>query len=312
MHVRMQYRIVAADAFSTQRQFLWDLCYRVTGTVADADAVLRECFAKAVERPLVERDADWRPHLLRSAASLAMEALRQRKRRQYVGSWLPAPIDTGHAASPGPRGHAANGARYDLVESGSMAFLKALEELEPRERVIFVLSDALGFDIQDAAAVLRFTSMTSRTLLQNARRRMQRYESTVAEPTIETQTEVGAILRECVTDLQSYDAAKLEKILDLDAQAMFDSAGEFVAPPGTVFGSATIAKLLTRFAGGIGAASFAFRMLNGLPAALALAKGRPRWARRFVLRVEARDGLISEVHVIMATAKLAAVRFDSV
>ncbi len=311
MHVCMQYRIVAADAFSTQRQFLWDLCYRVTGTVADADAVLRECFAKAVERPLVDRDADWRPHLLRSAAPLAMEALRQRKHRQYVGSWLPSPIDTGNAASPGPRGEAANGARYDLVESGSMAFLKALEELEPRERVVFVLSDALGFDIQRAAAALQSTSMTCRTLLQNARRRMQRYESSYPEPTTETQAHVGAMLRECLTDLQSHDASKLEKSLALDAQAMFDSAGEFVAPPGTVFGSSTIARLLTKFASGIGSATFAFRMLNGLPAALGQAKGRPRWARRFVLRIEAHDGLISEVHFIMATAKLTAVRFDS-
>ena len=77
----MQYRVVAADAFSTQRQLLWDLCYRVTGTVGDADMLLREC-AKAIERPLVEREADWRPHLLRSASALATEALRQRKRRQ--------------------------------------------------------------------------------------------------------------------------------------------------------------------------------------------------------------------------------------
>jgi DNA-directed RNA polymerase specialized sigma24 family protein len=282
----------------------------VTGTVGDADMLLRECGAKAVERPLVEREADWRPHLLRSASALATEALRQRKRRQYVGSWLPSPIETGNAASPGPRGHAATGARYDLVESGSMAFLKALEEFEPRERVVFVLCDALGLDVQDAAAALQFTSMTSRTLLQNARRRMQQYESLHAEPTTEVQAHVAAMLRDCLRHLQACDASKLEKILALDVQAMFDSAGEFVAPPGTVFGSSTVAKVLAKFASGVGATSFAFRMLNGLPAALGQAKGRPRWAKRFVLRIEARDGLISEVHVVMATAKLTAVRFD--
>jgi DNA-directed RNA polymerase specialized sigma24 family protein len=57
----MPYRAVAADAFSTQRQLLWDLCYRVTGTVGDADMLLRDCFSRAVERPLVDRDADWAP-----------------------------------------------------------------------------------------------------------------------------------------------------------------------------------------------------------------------------------------------------------
>src|SRR5881409_642134 len=104
----MQYRVVAAEAFSTQRQQLWDLCYRVTGSVSDADVLLRECFSKALERPLVDRDADWRPHLVRSAATLALDALRNRKRRHYIGCWLPSPIETGNAASGGTR-NAANG-----------------------------------------------------------------------------------------------------------------------------------------------------------------------------------------------------------
>ena len=90
----MQYRVVATDAFSTQRQHLWDLCYRVTGSVADADILVRECHAQAVERPPIDRDADWRPHPVRSASTLAMDVLRHRKRRQYVGCWLPSPVET--------------------------------------------------------------------------------------------------------------------------------------------------------------------------------------------------------------------------
>ena len=110
----MQYRAVAADAFSAQRQLLWDLCYRVTGTAGDADLVLRDCYARAVERPLVDRDADWRPHLIYSAATLAMDVLRRRKRRQYVGAWLPSPIETGNAASRDPRPHTTTGL-HDLA-----------------------------------------------------------------------------------------------------------------------------------------------------------------------------------------------------
>ncbi len=193
-----------------------------------------------------------------------------------------------------------------------MAFLKALEALEPRARAVLVLCDALGFPVQEAAAALQFTSINARTLLQHARRHMQRYEASCLEPTLEVQAQVAAVLHDFLAHFQSWDAPRLEKILALDAQAVFDSAGEFVAPPGTIFGSSTVAKVLTKFASGMGAASFGFRLLNGLPAALGEAKGRPRWAKRLVLRVEARDGLVSEVHAIMASAKLTAVRFDPI
>jgi DNA-directed RNA polymerase specialized sigma24 family protein len=99
---------------------------------------------------------------MRSAAMLSMEALRHRTRRHYVGCWLPSPLETGSAASWVPRPHAATGARYDMVESGSMAFLKALEMLEPRDRVVFVMCDAFGSHVQDAASTLHVTSATAR------------------------------------------------------------------------------------------------------------------------------------------------------
>jgi RNA polymerase sigma-70 factor (ECF subfamily) len=308
----MQYPVVAAAAFSTQRQHLWDLSYRATGSVADADMLLPESFSRAVERPLNDRETDWRPQLVRSAAMLAMETLRHRRHRQYVGCWLPSPIETGNASSPGPRPHVTDGERYDRVESGSMAFLRALEGLEPRERLPFVMCDAVGFHVQDAAAALEVTSANVRSALQTARQKMRVYDSTHAAPTAEVQANVAAVLRDCLTHLQQFDASRLEKMLSVDAQAVFDGAGEFVAPPRAVFGVGTIAKVLTKFVAGTGPITVAFRMLNGLPAALGQSEGRPRWARRFVLRVETQGPLISEVQVIMATSKLTAVRFDPV
>jgi len=306
----MQYRVVATDAFSTQRQLLWDLCYRVTGTVEDADTVVRDCFAKAVEGS--QGVSESRPPPVRAATTLAIDALRNRKRRKYVGSWLPALIETGTAASPGPRPDASSGVRYDMVESATIAFLRALEALDPRERVVFVMSDAFGFQLPDTAATLDFTTATTRTLLQNARRKMGAYDSTHMPPTPEVQAHAMDCTRDCLSHLQRLDTGRLEKTLAVDAHAIFDSGGEFVAPPGSVFGAPTIAKLLTKFAGGTGAISLVYRMLNGMPAGVAQAPGRPRWARRFVVRVELREDLVSELELTMATAKLTAVRFDPI
>lgn len=307
----MPFRAVAADAFSTQRQKLWDLCYRATGTASDADVLLRDCFRRAMERPLMNRRADWRPHLIRSAALLAMDALRRRKRRHYIGCWLPSPVETGNEASGAPRpGTATPAARYDAVESGSTAFLLALEELDPRERLSFVLSDTFGMPVNEVASTLELTSATVKSALERARRRMTRYQATREPPTVGVQLRTADLLRLCLDHLQSHDADRLESLLTPDAQLCFDAGGEFVAPSGRIVGPARIARTLLKFGECSGPTRFAFRMLNGLPAAVGIATGRARWAKHFVFRVETREGLLAHVQAIMASEKLTAVRFD--
>jgi len=306
----MLYYDVAADSLSRYRRFMWDFAYRATGTIADADIVLRECYPRAARQPVLDQESDARQFLTSGAAPIALETLRQRKRRQYIDCWLPAPIETGDAASPGPRSAATAGPRYDFVESGSMAFLLALESLDSRERILLILCDTLGFTVQDAAVALELTSATAKTALQSARRKMQRYDCAYQPPTTQVQASVAAVLREFLSHLQDYNLPALEKTLSSDARALFDSAGEFVAPAGSVFGCETIARLLARFAERSGPVNFSFRMLNGLPAALGHARARPRWASRFVLAIEVADGLVARVHAVLATPKLTAIRFD--
>ena len=52
-------------------------------------------------------------------------------------------------------------------------------------------------------------------------------------------------------------------------------------------------------------------MLNALPALVAEVPAPAAWAPRFVFRIDANaEGLISELHTITATRKLAAVSFN--
>jgi DNA-directed RNA polymerase specialized sigma24 family protein len=309
-HSPMLYYDVAADTLTRYRRFMWDFAYRATGTIADADTVLRECYPRPIHPPVAKSDAE--RFLTSGAARVALETLRQRKRRQYVGCWLPAPVETGNAASPGPRADSTVSPRYDLAESGSMAFLLALESLEARERILLTVCDALGFGVQDAATALELTAATARSVLLSARRKMQQYDAAHVPPTTDIQTSVAAVLHEFLSHLQGYNLPALEKTLASDARALFDSAGEFVAPAGSVFGCETVARLLARFTERTGPVNFSFRMVNGLPAALGRAQARARWASRFVLAIEVSDGLVARVHAVLATAKLTAIRFEPV
>src|SRR5579859_1118474 len=116
------------EAFRAEERSLWGLAYRMTGSAADADDVVQETFVRAVERPPARLDEPLRPWLTRVAVNLARDALRRRKRRAYVGPWLPFPLE-GDAfeelvADPAPSAEA----RYDLRESASFAFLVARSE----------------------------------------------------------------------------------------------------------------------------------------------------------------------------------------
>ena len=137
----------------------------------------------------------------------------------------------------------ASGPRYDLVESGSFAFLMALEGLEPRDRAIFLLCDVFGHEPSDAE-ILGPAPAGARAALARGRRLMQLYDQIHVPPTPDVQKRTANVLQQCLSRLQNRDCGGLEKVLAPDAQALYDNGGEFVAPVAPVSGRTRIARIL--------------------------------------------------------------------
>ena len=107
------------------------LCYRLSGSAADADDLVQATFVRALEHPPARTDEPWRPWLTRVAINLGRDLLRRRKRRRYVGPWLPSPIATGDDGAlasyePTLTSGVTTEGRYDMLESVSFAFRLAL------------------------------------------------------------------------------------------------------------------------------------------------------------------------------------------
>jgi RNA polymerase sigma-70 factor (ECF subfamily) len=308
--------LTAAREFETHRTFLWGLCYRMTGSGADADDLVQETFVRALQRPPADEGHGWRPWLTRVATSLSIDALRLRKRRHYVGPWLPAPVETGDEASPPGYEIAAPGEstehRYDLLESVSMAFLLALEHLTPRQRAVLILRDVFDYTVQETAKALDLTQANVKVTLHRARLAMKAYDTSRATPTRDRQAQAAERLREFLTCLQNQDVAGLEAMLAADARALSDGGGEFYAEREPVVGRRNVSRLLLNLTAKRAAtARLAFRMLNGMPALVVEAPPQAGWAPRWVFRLELDDeGRIQEVQTVLATRKLAAVSFD--
>jgi RNA polymerase sigma factor (sigma-70 family) len=300
--------------FRAKRGTLWGLAYRMTGSAEDADDVVQEAFVRLLAQPPESSLDDAGPWLARVATNLGIDALRRRRRRAYVGPWLPSPVETRDAdwldeqpsESPDPE------TRYSLAESVTYAFLIALEALSPRQRAVLLLRDVLGNSARETADRIRTSEGSVRVLHLRARRTLEEYDKVRCIPTPELQERHRVALQRFLDCLLAQDARGIETLLADSVRTVTDAGGEYTALATPLAGRAPVARLylmaaLHRQVGGM---RTEIRLVNGLPAAV-ITLDRPvrRQAPRTLVRCELNDGgCICLVHAILAPRKLAALQ----
>jgi RNA polymerase sigma-70 factor (ECF subfamily) len=303
---------LAESVFAEHKSFLWGLCYRLTGSAADADDLVQQTFVRAMENPPARTDEPWRPWLVRVAMNLGRDFLRRRKRRGYVGPWLPSPIETGSDESPPSYEPVVDGqlsleGRYDMLESVSFAFLIALEALSPQQRAVLLLRDVFDYSVHETAAALGITETNVKTSHHRARHAMRAYDRQRCMPTRTLQERTRHALERFIASLINQDVAAIEALLTADVRALSDSGGEFAAALKPIVGRDKVLRLFTKLAQKTTQeVRLRLSMVNGLPAFIAeFTQQQPRIAPRFILRCDiAPDGRIKELHVILASEKL--------
>jgi RNA polymerase sigma-70 factor (ECF subfamily) len=163
-------------------------CYRILGSVQDAEDVLQEALM-AAWRGLdqYEGRASVRAWLYRIATNKSLNALRASRSRPLPGLARTLPEPTRHGEplwlepypdvllgelpdqAPGPE------ARYEAREAVSLAFLAAVQHLPPTQRAALILRDALGFRAAEAAEILECSVDTVNGLLRRARASLARH-----------------------------------------------------------------------------------------------------------------------------------------
>jgi RNA polymerase sigma-70 factor (TIGR02960 family) len=161
-------------------------CYRILGSLQDAEDALQETLVSAW-RNLGEfgQRSSLRTWLYQIATNRCLSMLRAGSRRPRIASplpeaTLPEPTGAGDAPPwlepypdvllghlvdqrPGPE------ARYETTEAISLAFITALQLLPPRQRAALVLRDVLGYHAAEAAQMLGTTQEAVNSALKRAR-----------------------------------------------------------------------------------------------------------------------------------------------
>ena len=300
--------------YAEHERFLWGLCYRLSGSAADADDLVQATFVRAMESPPARTDEPWRPWLTRVAINLGRDLLRRRKRQRYVGPWLPSPIETGDESAlasfePQLAAGVTTEGRYDMLESVSFAFLLALEALTPKQRAVLLLRDVFDYSVAETAEALGVSEPDVKTTHHRARRAMEAYDRERCRPTREVQERTRTVLAELMGAFARGDVAEAERQLASGVVALSDGGGEFFAARVPIVGPARVTKFYGNVATrSLAGATYEMTMLNGMPAIVTEIPGPVAGqAARLVTAVALdRDGRVARIWSVLATRKLTA------
>jgi RNA polymerase sigma-70 factor (ECF subfamily) len=263
------------SAIMSERRRLINLGYRLLGSLADAEDVVQETYARwyamsAREQQAVESPGAW---LVTVASRVCLNLLgsARARRETYVGDWIPEPLPEPTEWITGRSG--ADGIdpadRVTLDESVTMAFLVVLDSMTPAERVAFVLHDVFRYPFGEVAEIVGRTPAACRQLATSARRRIR----TAQTPTGPSAGQAG-LVRQFKTAWEAKDIDALISLLDPDATAIADGGGLAVTHQHPLVGGEQIARAYAEIARVSGdRTTFLECTVNGLPGLVAQQDG---------------------------------------
>jgi RNA polymerase sigma-70 factor (ECF subfamily) len=246
------------------RRQLFVHCYRMLGSVQDAEDMVQETLLRAWRgRADFQGRSLFRTWLYRIATNACLNALQRRPRRVMPQDLAPAAADPheepgwrhelpwlepspDHLLELAGPGEAEPDAVVVSRETIELAYLAAIQHLPPRQRAVLLLREVLGWSAKEVAALLEASVPSVNSALQRARSTLRarlparRLDWTSAtRPTEEEQ----AVLRRFMAAFERQDAAAMTALLREDArQAMppaplwFDGRDVLAVKFGQLFG----------------------------------------------------------------------------
>ncbi|HEX7293304.1 MAG TPA: sigma-70 family RNA polymerase sigma factor [Solirubrobacterales bacterium] len=231
-----------ANLVEPYRSELQAHCYRMLGSVHDAEDALQEALLRAwrgLKR--FEGRSSLRSWLYTIATNACLDSIAKRPKRvlptEYPAAdpsegpgeplietvWVEPYADEAMGVEDGP---AAPEARYEQREGVELAFIAALQYLPATQRAVLILREVLGFSANEAAEVLETTTASVNSALQRARASVDdRLPERTQQETLRTLGD------EQITELvesyvEAWERADVEKVV-----SMLSEEAAFTMPP---------------------------------------------------------------------------------
>jgi RNA polymerase sigma-70 factor (ECF subfamily) len=169
-----------AKLIEPHRRELHAHCYRMLGSVHDADDALQEALLGAWKGlPGFEARSSLRSWLYTIATNASWRILERRKRRELPGGTGSgddprAPLAEPLAESVWIEPYPDELLRYEEREGVEVAYVAALQLLPPNQRAALLLLEVLGFSARETAEILETSVASVNSALQRARAKLER------------------------------------------------------------------------------------------------------------------------------------------
>jgi RNA polymerase sigma-70 factor (ECF subfamily) len=237
-------------------------CYRMLGSVVDAEDAVQEAMLRAwkgLDR--FQEQSSLKTWLYRIATNVCLDQLTasgRRRLRPLETTEAPGEVRDGMALPQRPREAWVEPIpdamalpadestdpeeRAILRESIRLAFVAALQYLPPRQRAALLLTQVLNFSAAEAAATLEMTVPALNSALQRARATLDARNPAVVPRALSE--EQAALVARYVAAFEAYDVGALTALLHEEATLSM--------PPYDLWlrGHASIARWLTTFGNG--------------------------------------------------------------
>jgi len=285
-------------------------CYRMLGSVHDAEDVLQEVLMRAwrhlgsydgrgsvrgwlyriaTNRCLTRRSRAAATPTLSSVLSAARPApppsnapdVEVTALQPYPDEWLTDLVD-----------HDDPVARYELRESIQLAFLTVIQLLPPRQRAALLLRDVLGFSAAETAQILQTSPASVNSALQRARATVDGHRASGRLRPATADREAARMLADRFTT--AWHAGDIPALVSVLAE---DCLLTMPPLPGAYRGRQAIAAFFGSVpaAGDIAAIGLVPIRANGQPAVAAYMRAGDRAEAYGIMVLTAADGQISEI-----------------
>ena len=224
MAVSADFRVEDLEQY---RRELTGYCYRMLGSVFEADDAVQETMVRAWKKSdTFEGRSSVRSWVYRIATNVCLDMLRGRQRRALAMDLGPA--GKGDAFSAVQREESAwvtpipdsrvlpdDGDPADLVaarESIRLAFVTALQHLPARQRAVLILCEVLRWHATEAAELLDTTVASVNSALQRARATLATLDTGESQ-TLPVNDEQRELLARYVDAFERYDISSLVSLL---------------------------------------------------------------------------------------------------
>jgi RNA polymerase sigma-70 factor (ECF subfamily) len=233
-----------ADLTELHRRELRVHCYRLLGSVDEAEDLVQETFLRAWRaRDQFAGRASLRAWLYKIATNACLDFL---GRTPHVVPFVDLPLALGSDLAPRPAAAVPWLQPYpdDLLDAAvaretiELAFLAAVQYLSPRQRAVLILRDVAGWTAKETATTLETTPASVNSSLQRARAELkEQLPSRRTEWRVESSGDERAVVSRYIAAITAGDDQAIAAVLRDDVRCSHQpGAGGHDGPEPTWYG----------------------------------------------------------------------------